>query len=325
MDRLSGSRVGLALITPVLGAIRLRNNMRSLTAQPRGTRWAVVGEVNPTGEDLTQKLVDTTTAGAERREYDGVNLEGFGTAARVTGLSAIGSPNDPTAVNPTWTNRLSKRLNRHGGASYYVRGHLINGTFGGPGGDWRNLTPLTQRANNSSIQSMLRTFENPVRDAVRAGGSANLTVRAVYGQPGRSADAARARTTASPAVAREPIAQLIEAEQSVPSEIAATARITSSAGAVQNLTSNTANVIDTSVANYFHSDFPPSAGAAGPREVNLNSASPTDLQELVGVTPTVAQSIASRRPFSNRDDFTSRMGGALWHSMVSTAGVRLRF
>lgn len=326
VNRLSGTRIGTGLINPVLAAIRVRNGMRSLTAQPRGTRWAVVGEVNPAGEELTEKLVDTTTAGAERREYDGVNSAGFGTGARVSGLRQLLPQNSPSATNDRWTNQIAKRLNRHGGSTYYVRGHLINGTFGGPGSDWRNLTPLTQAANNRSIQSMLRTFESPVRDAVRASGSADLTVRAVYGQPSRSADAQRARANATPT--GEAIAQVIEAEQHVPSEIQAGARITSGDGSVTNLTSNTANVIDTNPANYFHADHPPSTGDAGRRLVNLNAATRAELMGLVGVTAALAQQIESGRPYTDRDNFIARMGASgagAWHSMVSTAGVSLRF
>jgi len=327
VNRLSGSRIGLALINPVLAAIRVRHNMRSLAAQARGTRWAVVGEVNPTAEELTEKLVDETSPGAERREYDAVNAAGrFGTAARVTGLRAIGAQNQPSAVSENW-NRLAKRLNRHGGSTYYVRGHLINGTFGGPGGDWRNLTPLTQAANNRSIESMLRTFESPVRDAVRAGGSADLSVRAVYGQPSRSADAARARAGGSDTAQNEDIARLIEVEQLVPSEIAATARIVSGSGAVENRSSNTANVVDTNLANYFHADHAPSTAGAR-RLLNLNSASRAELLGLVGVTATIAAAIEANRPYRDRDDFVAKIGaagGAVWHSMVSTAGVSLRF
>ena len=326
VNRLSGSRIGVGLINPVLAAIRVRNSMRSLSAQPRGTRWAVVGEVNPTGEELTEKLVDTTTAGAEQREYDGVNASGFGTGARVTGLRGLLAQNSPSATNDAWSNKLSRRLNRHGGSTYYVRGHLINGTFGGPGSDWRNLTPLTQAANNRSIQSMLRTFESPVRDAVRANGSADLSVRAVYGQPNRSADAQRARASGNPA--GDAIAQIIEAEQQVPSEIQATARIVAADGSVSNLSSNTDNVVDTSLVNYFHADHPPATGDAGRRLLNLNSASRTELMGLVGVTAAVAQQIENGRPYTDRDGFIARMGASgpgTWHSMMSTAGVSLRF
>ena len=324
VNRLSGSRIGLALISPVLGAIRLRNNLRSLEAQPREGRWAVVGVVNPTLEELSEKLVDTATAGATRREYEAVNAAGWGTAARVVGLRAIGAQNSPSATSGRWTN-LAKRMNRHGGSTYFVRGHLVNGTFGGPGGDWRNLTPLTQAANNRSIESMLRTFESPVRTAVNAGGTADLEVRAVYGQPSRSADAARARAGTRSADENEAIARLIEDEQTVPSQIVATARIAVGSNPVTPIPSTTENVVDTNLANYFHADFPPSSGAGSRRTVDLNSATQAVLMTLVGVDAGVADTIISHRPYAHRDDFTGKVGAPLWHSMISTAGVSLRF
>ena len=71
------------------------------------------------------------------RVYEGVNPAGFGTGAAVTGLAAIASPNSPSVQSTSWSTLL-KRKNRDGGATYYVAGHLVNGTFGGPGSDWRS-------------------------------------------------------------------------------------------------------------------------------------------------------------------------------------------
>jgi len=122
-----------------------------------------------------------------------------------------------------------------------------------------------------------------------------------------------------------PIARLIEDEQSIPSQIAATARIAAGSAPVQNLSSATENVVDTSVANYFHADFPPSSGAGSRRTVDLNSATQAVLMTLVGVDAGVADTIISHRPYAHRDDFTGKVGAPLWHSMISTAGVSLRF
>ena len=58
VNRLSGSRVGIALIRPLLGVIRLRNRMQSLEAVPTGGRWVVRGVVNPTDDLPTNKQVD---------------------------------------------------------------------------------------------------------------------------------------------------------------------------------------------------------------------------------------------------------------------------
>ncbi len=172
VNRLSGSRIGLGLITPVLAAIRLRHNPRSLEAQPRGPRWAVVGEVNPRGEDLTEKLVETGGAGPgsfrSSITYEGVNDMGFG-----TGMVAdpVG-PGHPAGSTVSQTLRLELREDRGsrtGLGSIDVRqgryrlGHLLNHHIGGPGNDWRNLTPITPSANSSHLHDVERSVKTLVR------------------------------------------------------------------------------------------------------------------------------------------------------------------
>lgn len=338
VNRLSGSRIGLAVIRPVLAAIRLRHNMQRLDAEPRGPRWAVVGVVNPTAEEMTQKLVDTTTAGAEERTYEGVNAAGFGRKATIRRLSRISAQNQPSVDNANW-NLITRRLFRAGAASYYyVRGHLLNGTFGGPGNDWRNLTPLTQTANNRSIASMLSTFENPVRDAINpsVGGNADVEVEATYSSRGLAAVAQRIRTTASAMpgrsqAERNAIANLIAAEEFIPTRIQASATIRRNGQPDRRLVSVTENVIDTDLARYWHADHPPSSGAAARQEVNLGTANAAALQSATGIDAALAQRIVDARPsggFRNRDDFVARLGAdgaSVWHRLSSTAGIRLVF
>ena len=341
VNRLSGSRVGIALIRPLLAAIRIRHRMQSLDAQARNGRWAVVGVVNPTMTEMTTKeAVDVTTPGAVERRYQAAT-SGFGILATVTGLNTIGSPQPPTAEgNPTW-NRLRRRM-LTAGSEYYVRGHLINGTFGGPGNDWRNLTPLTQRANNSSIASMLHTFENPVRNAVRSGDIATIRVEAVYQPLGRGAVVAGLRAGTTPVPGRTPaqratIADVIEAEESVPAEIVATGSLLHSDTTTTVLpTSRTQNVVDTNLARYFVADAPGSAAINAPAtrpEVNLSTITEaTTLAALAGMNATRAAQILAARPkggFTNRVHFVETMnaaglpGAELLHNMVSTANVRV--
>lgn len=59
VNRLPGNRIGLAVIRPVLAAIRIRNTMQRLDAEPRGNRWIVTGTVNPSGEVSTNKLASS--------------------------------------------------------------------------------------------------------------------------------------------------------------------------------------------------------------------------------------------------------------------------
>jgi hypothetical protein len=222
-----------------------------------------------------------------------------------------------------------------------VRGHLINGTFGGPGNDWRNLTPLTQRANNSSIASMLHTFENPVRTAVESGDIATIRVEAVYQPLGRGAVVAglRAGTTTVPGrtpAQRATIADVIEAEESVPAEIVATGSLQRDTTTTVLPTSRTQNVVDTDLARYFVADAPGSAAINAPAtrpEVNLSTVTAAStLAALAGMNATRAAQILAARPeggFTNRVHFVKTMnaaglpGAELLHNMVSTANVRV--
>jgi hypothetical protein len=76
----------------------------------------------------------------------------------------------PTGSAPSVSNEPHyKVLNRRRyatGSAYYVKGHLLNHNIGGPGNTWENLTPLTQVANNRGLESMLRKFETPVKEAI---------------------------------------------------------------------------------------------------------------------------------------------------------------
>jgi hypothetical protein len=204
VNRLSGSRIGLAIITPVLAAIRLRNNMRSLEAQARGTRWAVVGEVNPRGEELTEKLVETGSMVGNFRStvtYHGVNDLGFG---RRMVADPVG-PGHPAGTTVTETLRLELREDRGSRVGLgsiaarqgrYRLGHLLNHHIGGPGNDWRNLTPITPSANTShlnaverDVKALVLTHRRWVRYEVAAeyGGSAPAAAGNVNPMEGRFA------------------------------------------------------------------------------------------------------------------------------------------
>jgi len=183
VNRLSGSHIGLAVIGPVLAAIRLRHNMRRLEAQPRGTRWAVIGEVNPTAEELTEKLVEEGSgAGKFKSEitYSPVNDLGFGTHMLADPLG----PDHPTGTSVSQTLRLELRENkgsRLGLGSIasrqgrYRLGHLLNHHVGGPGNDWRNLTPITPSSNanhfydvESNVKALVNVHKRWVKYDVKA-------------------------------------------------------------------------------------------------------------------------------------------------------------
>lgn len=137
--------------------------------------------------------------------YGATNGAGYGTSATVLRLtrnrSFTGSAPSRSLHTPAY-GRLNQRRSRPGASgSYYVLGHLLNHNIGGPGDTWRNLTPLSQGANNRRSDSMLHGFEKQVKDAVDAPRAAdrkqvNFIVTANYGMPARGGDAQRALANA---------------------------------------------------------------------------------------------------------------------------------
>lgn len=71
--------------------------------------------------------------------------------------------NLPTAVGPPWNQLLfgGPPLSFiQDGANGWIRGHLINGRWGGPGNTWQNLVPLTgvANANHATVEGYIDAF-----------------------------------------------------------------------------------------------------------------------------------------------------------------------
>jgi DNA uptake protein ComE-like DNA-binding protein len=77
-----------------------------------------------------------------------VNSGGFGTSMTIKPLTNKNRPkgSDPTgSMTPKYL-ALNERRNSPGGASFYVKGHLLNQQLGGLG-TWNNMTPLSREGN----------------------------------------------------------------------------------------------------------------------------------------------------------------------------------
>ena len=59
VNRFAGRRVGISLLRPLLGAIRLRYQLQSLELVARGDHWAVRGVANPEAERVTGAQVES--------------------------------------------------------------------------------------------------------------------------------------------------------------------------------------------------------------------------------------------------------------------------
>jgi hypothetical protein len=163
--------------------------------------------------------------------YGNANSAGYGSSATVLRLTSNrnfrGSAPSRSLHTPAYT-RLNQRRSRIGASgSYYVLGHLLNHNLGGPGDTWRNLTPLSQGANNRRGDSMLHGFEKLVKDSVDATRPAdrkvvNFIVTASYTMPTRAGDAqealanARAATTASERSRWLAVREVVQEEATVP-------------------------------------------------------------------------------------------------------------
>ena len=127
------------------------------------------GELVIEGAMSPGKKVKTVKPSNTGAVYGAVSTRGYGTSVTVTRLPPKPTGGStPSVTSDAWV-ALGKRRNDNSPRDYYyVRGHLLNHNLGGPGSNWQNLTPLTQVANNRGLESMLRQFEKPVKDALTA-------------------------------------------------------------------------------------------------------------------------------------------------------------
>ncbi|MEN8132551.1 MAG: DUF4157 domain-containing protein [Pseudomonadota bacterium] len=125
--------------------------------------------------------------------YGATNAMGYGTSATVLRLTHNrnfeGSKPKSSLRQYAPYARLNQRRSSSGRSSYYVLGHLLNHNLGGPGDTWRNLTPLSQGANNQRRDGMLHGFEKMVKHAVDADRKqVNFIVTANYIMASRSSE-----------------------------------------------------------------------------------------------------------------------------------------
>lgn len=203
VNRLPGNRIGIALIRPVLAAIRVRHNLRSLEAEARNGRWAVVGVVNPTLAELTQKDADAAAAAVTPTApqfFPSRNAVGWGTGMLAIKQSLGGGSGVSISGNRPFDDlnvRKSGNATSTSTASYYVLGHLLNQQLGGPGNTWGNLTPLSRSGNAQHEEQV----ESRVKTAVESGKTIKYEVRVDYSR------SASSLLSQAPATAVDPVIQ----------------------------------------------------------------------------------------------------------------------
>lgn len=180
INRLSGSRIGIELIRPVLAVIRVRNNLRSLDAEPENGVWVVVGVVNPRLRGPSAKNAITPVPAGPAGSFPSNVHHGSGRSITHGGVTLrVGNRMTAEPVGPDLVsiggNHVSDgtraELRALIGATRQGRyrvGHLLNNNIGGSGSDWLNLTPLSSSSNMNHYLQAERDVRNIVERPVSA-------------------------------------------------------------------------------------------------------------------------------------------------------------
>lgn len=168
----------------------------------------------------------------------------FGSAARATYLD-YKHPKGSEANSSLFDSDghyANINVRKKGGASYYVRGHLLNDNVGGPGTVWDNLTPLSQDANGLhkvNWENTVKTVVNGFPDRIvgtskkpkKTGYAKNVSIKAMYGRSEpESLRILKADTDKEPDDWQshwdiKQVTELLESEKHVPTKLICTAII----------------------------------------------------------------------------------------------------
>jgi len=157
VNRFAGKKVGKLVLTPLLGAIKVRYGFKSLDVFPSGTDWWIAGSMSPQVTRPTKvKVGDGAGAGKETtitRQTTTLGGDTVGVAMTVDWLG----PNPAPGTKPesgAQANLMgllvtdpSKRS-----TAKFIRGHLLNEHLGGLG-NAENMFPITGNANSQHLHS----------------------------------------------------------------------------------------------------------------------------------------------------------------------------
>jgi hypothetical protein len=221
----------------------------------------------------------------------GTNSAGFAVSMQVKPLTKIGPAGSrPTPAVHAVYDKLNKRR-QSGGASYYIRGHLLNEQLHGPG-QWTNMTPLS-RSGNSQHESQV---ESQVKTAVDTGAIVEYSVTPQYsGQPNKSALLTAIQNSNDDINQKIAKREIVEAEDHVPSALLCTAvtldqNLNSAPQLGLNLSGvSVTNAVERNFGDYYLSGVPK------PDRVGLNSAGEDQLITLPEIDNARANSLIGAR------------------------------
>lgn len=220
----------------------------------------------------------------------GPNGGGFGTSMAIKPLTNKERPNGsaPTGSNSgTVFGDLNERRDSPGGASYYIKGHLLNQQLGGLGA-WNNMTPLS-RSGNAQHE---RRAESLVKRTVDLPAIVEYEVRPVYGgQPNESGLLQDISRSGESTVVKDAKQRIVRAERWVPTALTVRAWI------LDETLARRESILSASIPNAIERTFRAYHLLSSPRPVpvNLSRDGVDKISTLEGIGTTLAQRIVDRK------------------------------
>ncbi len=224
----------------------------------------------------------------------GVNAGGFGTRMSVKPLTFRARPagTPPTSANNARYAALNERRDSPGGASFYIKGHLLNQQLGGQG-QWENLVPLS-RSGNAQHE---RQAEAVVKRTVDLAAIVEYTVAPNFaGRSDKQALLTRIASSRDPDDAKRAKRGIVEAEDWVPTTLNVQADILDEGLQRRNAVLNQTipNAVPRSYDSYFLSTTP------SPVPVDLSNDNEDVIGTVPGIGAVLARRIVDARPTSGR-------------------------
>jgi hypothetical protein len=163
VDKMPEAEKTVEGLTKRLEGWKTAHGFKSLTVATGDSGIEIDGAMSP-----GKKVKEVPWPPGTQPQWGGLSDHGYGTSVlvdRFPPATKIPQGSKPGSLDETHYKVLNRRRYKTG-SPYYVKGHLLNHNIGGTGTDWKNLTPLTQAANNRGLTSMLWEFEDPVKKAV---------------------------------------------------------------------------------------------------------------------------------------------------------------
>ncbi|MEH6628277.1 MAG: DUF4157 domain-containing protein [Motiliproteus sp.] len=269
---------------------------KAAKAQQAKAKQTALDGLLGTLSESTKHLFDEALPEWQEPSYGGGNGAGFGTSMDIRVLSKQGdgwkNGSGPSQGAQGSYDVLNLRR-QSGGASFYIRGHLLNDNLGGPG-VWKNMTPLSREGNHQ--------HEAQVESYVKAGFNSKAVQRykvvPQYGGHGGDSGLKKALADKHPSQAST-LARIIDAEQQVPKSLKIeSARIEKKGGQFvdkEKKSWNLKNDIQRSADQYFLADSPKIVA------VNINTLTGpqplTDLNHggISGQAGAIAKAVKARR------------------------------